>query len=541
MTTFNLIDEPWISVMDRSGRIRDVGIREALIDADQFRALRGDLPTQDFALIRTLLAVLYRAVEPGSTGDPTEQWEELWTADKLPADAIDTYLAQWRDRFDLLDPVRPFYQVPDLRTARNEWKSLEILVPDSDDTGALFTMRSTLTHISLAEAARWLVHTMAFDFSGIKSGAVDDDRVKGGKGYPIGVGWCGWLGGTVLEGQTLKQTLLLNLVLNRQRSARDIPLWEQEPLTSAVRADPGPFGPVQLLTWPQRRLRLHVDDGRVDGVLVCNGDPIDYTVQHLTETMSPWRYSDPQSRKAKGARFMPRALDPERSLWRGIESLLPEPSGALQKTSYGMVPASLPAANVSWLSELRSVKAIEPDFILRLRMVSVVYGAQMASYSNIVVDSLDLRAALVDPGNSPLRTAAVDAVHRADSAAKALARLAGDLATAAGGDREVPSDRARGDVYGALDVAYRTWLLELAPSSDVDQALDDWTGAVLLQVLRLADELISAASPAVWAGREHGGRIYSVGTADRAFRSTLRKELPRRVADESAERTVART
>src|SRR5699024_2697574 len=64
------------------------------------------------------------------------------------------------------------------------------------------------------EAARWLVHCMAFDISGIKSGAVGDPRVKGGKGYPIGIGWSGWLGGLYFEGDTLFQTLMLNTVLS---------------------------------------------------------------------------------------------------------------------------------------------------------------------------------------------------------------------------------------------------------------------------------------------------------------------------------------
>ncbi|NYN06610.1 type I-E CRISPR-associated protein Cse1/CasA, partial [Salmonella enterica subsp. enterica serovar Typhimurium] len=64
--------------------------------------------------------------------------------------------------------------------------------------------------LSFAEAARWLVHTQAYDYSGIKPGVEGDPRVKGGKGYPIGTGWSGMTGGTVIRGTTLLETLLLN-------------------------------------------------------------------------------------------------------------------------------------------------------------------------------------------------------------------------------------------------------------------------------------------------------------------------------------------
>ena len=78
-------------------------------------------------------------------------------------------------------------------------------------------MRAGISSISVAEAAQMVVHVMAYDYSGIKSGAVGDPRVKGGKGYPTGIGWAGWLGGTLLKGANLKETLLLNYVPQREK------------------------------------------------------------------------------------------------------------------------------------------------------------------------------------------------------------------------------------------------------------------------------------------------------------------------------------
>lgn len=72
--------------------------------------------------------------------------------------------------------------------------ALSRLVPDVPAGHPFFTTRSgaDLKSMTFAEAARWVVHCQAYDPSGIKSGAVGDAQVKGGRGYPIGTGWCGW-------------------------------------------------------------------------------------------------------------------------------------------------------------------------------------------------------------------------------------------------------------------------------------------------------------------------------------------------------------
>ncbi|MGV7400563.1 type I-E CRISPR-associated protein Cse1/CasA, partial [Mycobacterium kansasii] len=87
---------------------------------------------------------------------------------------------------DLFDPVAPFFQVAGLRTAKDDVFSLDRIVADVPNGEPLFTTRSgaDLARMAPAEAARWLVHAHAFDPSGIKSGALGDDTVKGGKGYP---------------------------------------------------------------------------------------------------------------------------------------------------------------------------------------------------------------------------------------------------------------------------------------------------------------------------------------------------------------------
>lgn len=64
MVSFNLIDEPWIRVRDDAGAVREVSLLELFSQAPRFRCLANDLPTQDFAILRVLLAILQRAISP---------------------------------------------------------------------------------------------------------------------------------------------------------------------------------------------------------------------------------------------------------------------------------------------------------------------------------------------------------------------------------------------------------------------------------------------------------------------------------------------
>ena len=74
--SFNLVDEPWICVRDLDGATREVSLLELFEQASSIKCLANDLPTQDFAILRVLLAVLQRAISPTLDDDdvPAEVW-----------------------------------------------------------------------------------------------------------------------------------------------------------------------------------------------------------------------------------------------------------------------------------------------------------------------------------------------------------------------------------------------------------------------------------------------------------------------------------
>ena len=59
---FNLIDEPWIRVMDESCKVVEVSLLDAIINAHKYKCISGELPTQDVAVMRLILAVLHTVV-----------------------------------------------------------------------------------------------------------------------------------------------------------------------------------------------------------------------------------------------------------------------------------------------------------------------------------------------------------------------------------------------------------------------------------------------------------------------------------------------
>lgn len=60
MSRFNLLDEAWISVVyDERGSTKEVSLNDLFQNAHHYLDLAGDTKTQDFAVLRVLLAVLH--------------------------------------------------------------------------------------------------------------------------------------------------------------------------------------------------------------------------------------------------------------------------------------------------------------------------------------------------------------------------------------------------------------------------------------------------------------------------------------------------
>ena len=548
LPSFDLTARPWLPVQYLDGTQKELSLLEVFEQAPRLRRLVGDLPTQEFALVRLLLAILHDAIDGPEDSD---EWAELWTREeseqRLPLDRIAGYLEQHRDRFDLLHPVTPFFQVADLRTAKNDILPLDRIVADVPNGALFFTMRARgVDRIGFAEAARWVVHAHAYDPSGIKSGAVGDPRVKGGKGYPQGVGWAGNLGGILVDGANLYETLLLNLVAfdtdNLRTTPEDRPAWRHAPATAAptdAKELAGrPHGLRDLYTWQSRRIRLHYDADGVHGVLLAYGDPLPARNMHNREPMTAWRRSPAQEKKLGLAQvYLPRQHDPARSAWRGLGALV---TGRVPRAEQrGEAAAIVRPRILDWVARLVNEGLLPEDFFVRARLIGAFYGNQQAVIDEVVDDQVAMAVALLHERDSGLGNTAVRAVEDAEEAVTILGDLATDLATAAGAESETPRATARDLGFGALDGPFRTWLSTLTPGVDAAERHSAWQRELHRIISDLGRRLVREAEEAAWEGRVveiKNNKVWlTAASADLRFRAALRQKLPTSTTEQTGE------
>lgn len=525
MTSFDLTHEPWISVLDSDGHRRELSITELFHQAEDLREIVGEVPTQGFAILRLLLAVLHRAVDGPKDVD---DWVAIRDGWKQTVGDVEHYLVENRQRFDLRHTEAPFFQVAGLSTQKGDVAGLEKLIADVPNGNPFFTTRigRGVALVSWAEAARWLVHVHAFDPSGLRPGAKGDPRRLNPNGThpPIGTGWAGMLGGVFLRGRTVQETLLLNLVAPDEAGlelrGEDLPVWERHP------QGPGPeggldgrqpTGPVDLYTWQSRRVRLVGDDAGVTGAVLTQGDRMTPQNRHRLEPLTAWRFSKPQTAKFKQDTYMPREHDPARAMWRGLPGLL---AGQDERT--GIEPGVL-----RWASALE-LDGHLPAGTITVQAVGIEYGPQSSTVGELVHDHLDLPAEIVAHGDRSAAHLASRAVDQARLAVNIVATLAQNLYLAAGGDTESdgPATRARESAYDQLEGAFRRWVLTLSPDADVVERETAWQVKAHAVISRVGRDLAEAAGPAAMVGRTVRGRHLDLGLAEAWFRSGLRKTLP---------------
>jgi len=529
---FNLIDEPWVLVLDAAGQRMELSLRETFHRAGEMRALSGDIATQTFAVLRVLLAVLHRAVYGLGELSPSIYSSTDW---QQALEQVDAYLDAFHDRFWMQHPVQPFMQVADLTTSGSADPDLSRIICDGPGSSTFLTTRlgQSLTSIPWSQAARWLVHVQAFDIAGIHSGAIGDPRVKAGKGYGIGTGWAGQIGGIYAEGDSIRNTLLLNLIApggaHLIGGPNDLPIWERPALSqlpqdwlsgSADQSYRQPTGPVDVFTWASRRIRLFGTQSHTTGVINAQGDRLTPQNRFQVEPFTAWRYSEQQTKKLGIAVYMPLKHEPGRAFWRGLGALLPQ---SQQTDAQGKPAPRRPPALIDWLAESRY------GGLIKLRSVGISYGSQEAAFSELVTDELVLPAVILDPSAVDLQQEVALAVDCADKAVFAVVKLAENIAQAAGADPQLDSsaNKAKAVAYAHLDQSFRQWVRSIRATSNPVDLRAAWQSEVRHQLEALGAEIADAAGPPALVGRTIAKRHVDAGLAMAWFRKQLRDAIPR--------------
>lgn len=537
---FDLLDRPWISCLMLDGTTTDLSLTDVFRRSAEISRISGESPLQAAAILRVVLAAFWRGhLTRGDLSsrraDDEGWWLGLFDEPDTPDlyEPVLNYLEEHRERFDLLGGSAPFMQVADLQKKDGSILEVRRLVPEAESD--YFTMREREAREALgpAEAARWLITAQAYDYSGIKPGALGDPRVKNGKGYPIGPGWTGQVGLVVLHGASLAETLLLNTSPAAIRQAPDeepdLPAWERSPHTAAPRHDEAstPTGPCDALTWQSRRIRLHLTGEQVTGVLISNGDRI-VTKNQFQDPMTGYRYSKNQSSKSQTV-FMPRELQDELTVWRGVPALLVR-EGVVPTSE--KTPLDRQPATVEWLHRIDREDFPEGRLV-HAELVGAIYGAQQATHANTISSTVPFQLNLLTASDVGLARAAVDAIDAALNATLALGQFSGALAQAAGGDYAFDPG-ARQSALHALDSAFADWLVRLGPSTNLAVHQARWQRTVRGVVLERAKVLLDGTNPAAMAGRligEERPRLVSASTAWSQLMRRLAERLPHTAPD----------
>lgn len=525
MTRFDLVHEPWVPVVV-DGEASRVSLLEALTDAHRIDGPGLEDPLVAVAVLRQVLLPVYL----DAVGVPRSPaaWAERWHRGELDVEKTREYLVEHGALFDLFDPDRPFAQVAGLRTGKDETKPVSLLLANAA-TGNNVPIFATRTEadpppLSPAEAAGALLATHCWDTAGIKSGALGDPMVKGGKTMPGPTGPSGQLGVIVPMGRTLAQTLLLNTpVIPQGLRPEDRPQWRAG-LATAEWSQRPVLGLLDLLTWQARRVRLVPDKSpdaavRVRRVVLAAGDRLEKLPVDI-EPHSAWRQvKDP---RAGGSAQRPIRHEPGRAAWRGMSSLLATGESGSHEVSSSLL-----------LTQLASVRAeglVPDDVPLQLLTVGVAYGNQSSVVEDVMVDLLPLPVVALQEGE--VRDLLQEVVEEAEELRRAANQLGDNLRLAAGGDK-LPWDRSQrlGDalVHRFTPLVQRLLVGLQREPHRVDEARTAWREAARRLALEAVEPALAAAPPTAFLGREKRDRTrlvtYRVSVAEVFYRAAVKRIL----------------
>lgn len=461
---FDLVNEPWIRVMKSDKNIEEVGLRQALVNAEEYVCLAGETKPQDFAILRLLLALMYtifsRYDTEGNETDPTDDfyepidiWTEIWKAKKIPSAAVDKYFEKWGDRFWLFDEKYPFMQTNAVNEKSKPVSSAKLIgsLFESANKPRLFSdINGEGRKLGHAEAARWLIHLNSFDDIAAKQPTPKKT-------------WCSKLGLIAIKGNTLFETLMLNYIADADTESDvyiSTPSWEQEQCTQFNRLIPIPDNQAALLSLRSRSLYLCRDGGVVNGYYISGGDHFEEE-DIITERMTIWRgYKEGKDTATK---FRPARHDQTKTAWQEFGAIAAFPVTGSTSTAGSRTPGV-----IQWANYLKKEKLINATQI-NIETAAVVYDLGQATSLPVIdaiSDSITFHSDLLTELGSVWRKYINDEIEKCEKVAKAVYSLSIDLQTSSGasGDKLSGSD-AKMQFYSRIDRPFRLWLKSIEPSS----------------------------------------------------------------------------
>ena len=504
---FNLLDEPWIRVIGKDCTLKEVSIRDALLNAHDYLDLAGEMATQDVAVLRMLIAVVHtifsRVDENGenyeieSEDDALDRWQAIWDMQKFPPKPLEQYFEKWHERFWLFHPEYPFWQSNSAKDIEKEYNTAKFNceIYESENKNSLFSAYSGKEkfELSYAQAARWMLTICGFDDCSSKS----KNKINSLK-----AGWLGRIGIIYTQGSNLFETLWLNSVMlmdGEKLWDEDKPCWElDEPRSGEKIKIPLPDNYAELLTLQSRRLFLLRNEDKVIGFKECGGDFFE-SENTFCEQMTIWKA---KKNKNSVTDWLPCEHDSSKQLWREF------PIAFGEKVSGGSSGQKRPGI-VDWITLLQKEKLISRKKVSRFRIVAVKYGNTTSGIKDYFSDSLSFYTTLLNQMNTQLRGRIIEEIQKCEKIALYLKKYQEEIDFAMGWRKSKDKSGSRqnniqDEFYYEIDMLFKSWLNELDPEIDnskIQLKFRELQEKILLCAFKIADQQALAGGPAAIVGK----------------------------------------
>ena len=545
MPRYNLLDEKWIQVASKD-TVEKVSIKELFANAAKYKELAGDMKTQDFAVMRVMLAILHTVFSRfDSKGDPYEffevdeksflqigeleendledyedalyqTWIDIWNAKEFPK-VVYEYLEKWRERFFLYDDKYPFFQVTKEVIEKDAagggefyGKNINRLVSESNNKQAYFSPKdeSYKEYIVDDELARWLITLQGY------IGTSDKKKVGSAKTYSKG--WLYDLGGVYLQGNNLFETLMLNFVIahneNNNLLKSQKPCWEAETIEKNIELyfHNGIDNIASLYTAWCREIFIDPNRTKEDKFVcfIAKLPEIEHSDAFL-EPMTVWKYNDTGEYKDK---YRPRKHDANKSMWRNFGLLT------------GVGEGTRKPGVIEWLNKLCDISESEELGFnkenITLCAVCMLDDGNATSWAPIdeVEDTLNLKErVLVDTGDNGW----IIRINKTISDTKAiidtvLKRFIFDLLEIRNMEKSDVSKYVE-QFYFRIDLSFRNWIESIDIDNDKDTKEVEWQGILKKAIKEYVDELVSSSGLRDYKGIETSTGVKNIATIYNSF------------------------
>ena len=410
--SFNLVEKPWIKVLDNNGNSEIVSLTDLFKNAANYQRLAGEMATQDLAILRLLEAILttvysrlnskgeayeelelddhFRVIDHDDDDDEeivsaySDTWGELFRKGSFTR-AVTDYLEKNSDCFDFFGS-NPFYQVNkevyDSQVPANKKidvdkpkgtvsvKQINRTISESNNSPAIFSPKSPddKNKISLDELIRWIITYQNY------TGVTDKTKVNTKEKFSVSAGWLYGLGTVYAQGNNLFETLMLNLVFPEEYREQK-PVWEFETPIKYIeflKTNPETSGLSVSTLYTLWSRMLHIEWQNNEPIIFTAGLPKLSTTMAFNEPMTTWR-------KNKDGEYYPAMKhqnDLNRAMWRNFGQYV-----ATNKSSDNNFHEP---GITSWLKKIE--KQLPNDYFVTLKTTNFISdGNATVSYTHLTL------------------------------------------------------------------------------------------------------------------------------------------------------------